>query len=98
MRLIHFVADLLLDCISLLVRDDTPAIVVTTFEELNRVLSGNKLVAHQPEDRPHQFDICVDPLSAEVGLFEIRQCLHSGSVGQPERKWMRTDMLGHPLS
>jgi hypothetical protein len=77
MRLIYPVVDLLLDCISLLVRDDTPAIVVTTFEELNeelnRVLLGSMQVANQREDHPYQFDTCVD-LRAEVGLFEILQC------------------------
>lgn len=73
MRLLYPVADLLLDCISLLVQDDTPAIVVTTFEELHRVLSSDIQIVNRKDD-PYQFGACVDPSGADDKLFEALQC------------------------
>lgn len=53
-RLIAAVVDLLLDWISLLIRDDTPGTVAATFQELAQLLSGDIHVANDHSNPKHE--------------------------------------------
>jgi len=65
--------DLLLDCISLLIRDDNPGIVVTTVQDLEKAPSGESpLVTHEGE-RPCRSVAPALPTDAPRSMCEIMQ-------------------------
>jgi hypothetical protein len=79
-RLITTVVDLLLDWISLLIRDDTPATVATTFQELAQLLSGNIRVGGHDSDPSYETAAWRHSNSADNSLFDPLRC---SSQNQP---------------
>ena len=68
-RLPAALVDLLLDCISLLIRDDSPGVVVTTVQDLGKVLSGEG-----PREGERCQSVAPDfPTDAARRMFEIMQ-------------------------
>jgi hypothetical protein len=74
-RLATALVDLLLDCSSLLIRDDNPGIVVTTVQDLEKALSGESpLVTHEGERACRSVAPAL-PTDAPRGMFEINAAL-----------------------
>jgi hypothetical protein len=73
-RLITTVVDLLLDWISLLIRDDTPATIATTFQELAQLISGNIRVGGHDSDPSDETAAWCHLNSADNSLFDPLRC------------------------
>jgi hypothetical protein len=73
-RLIAPVIDLLLDWILLLVRDDTPATVATTFQEIAQLLAGDIHSARHHCDPTYETAVSVHLDTADSGLFDTLRC------------------------